>query len=197
MPLPIDDRSFIDMKDYYIALLHYPVYDRQGNIVATAVANMDIHDIARAAKTYGVRRFFIVTPIEAQQAFIQKVLDHWLTGYGATFNPARKEALEIVAFAKSLDECLEKIEAHSGKAPRIVVTGASLSDGVVEAAVLKDLMWQDDEPYLFLFGTGWGLAEEMVRRGDYRLAPIRGTADYNHLSVRSAVAIVLDRLLGN
>ena len=184
------------MKDYYIALLHYPVYNKQGDIVATAVANMDIHDIARAAKTFGMRRFYIVTPIDAQRAFIRKVLDHWLTGYGATFNPARKEALEIVAFGNSLDDCLTEITSLSGKIPRIVVTGASLSGQVVETTALKDRMQQDEDPYLFLFGTGWGLGEEVVLRGDYRLAPIRGVADYNHLSVRSAVAIVLDRLFG-
>jgi len=30
----------------------------------------------------------------------------------------------------------------------------------------------------------------------YILEPIRGNAKYNHLSVRSAVSIILDRLLG-
>ena len=36
----------------YIVLLHYPVYNKEGKIVTTAIANMDIHDIARLAKTY-------------------------------------------------------------------------------------------------------------------------------------------------
>jgi len=31
---------------------------------------------------------------------------------------------------------------------------------------------------------------------DHRLAPIQGVSNYNHLSVRSAAAIILDRLLG-
>lgn len=185
------------MKDCYLALLHYPVYDKQGNITATSVANMDIHDIARAAKTFGVRRFYIVTPIEAQRVFSRKILDHWLTGYGATFNPARKEALELVALVSSLDECLTEITIRSGKMPRVVVTGAALSDSVTATADLKCRMAQDELPYLLLFGTGWGLADEILARGDYRLAPIRGMSDYNHLSVRSAVAIVLDRLFGN
>jgi hypothetical protein len=185
------------MKDYYVALLHYPVYNKQGDIVTTAVANMDIHDIARAAKTFGVRRFYIITPIDAQRAFIRKILDHWLTGYGATFNPTRKEALEIVELAPSLDDCLAEMKALSGKPPRIVVTGAALTGQVIETATLKHRMEEDEAPYLFLFGTGWGLAGEIVARGDYRLAPLRGMTDYNHLSVRSAVAIVLDRLLGN
>lgn len=185
------------MKDYYVALLHYPVYNRQGDIVTTATANMDIHDIARAARTFGVRRFYIVTPIDVQRAFIRKILDHWLMGYGATFNPARKEALEIVGLVERLDDCLAEMTALSGRAPRIVVTGAALSGDVISSGTLRHRMEEDDAPYLFIFGTGWGLAEEIVATGDYRLAPIRGITDYNHLSVRSAVAIVLDRLLGN
>ena len=47
---------------------------------------------------------------------------------------------------------------------------------------------------------GWGLAEEALAWADYQLEPIRAEAPsehaYNHLSVRSAVAIILDRLLG-
>jgi hypothetical protein len=33
----------------YLALLHYPVYDKNHQVVTTAVTNMDIHDIARRA----------------------------------------------------------------------------------------------------------------------------------------------------
>jgi hypothetical protein len=183
------------MKDCYLALLHYPVYNKHGNIVTTAVANMDVHDIARAARTYGIRRFFIITPIEAQRALVRKILDHWLTGYGATFNPFRKEAFEIVSLVKSLDESLEEVVSLSGCRPKIVVTGASLSGDLLSAVAVRQRMEEDEFPFLFLFGTGWGLAEEIIARGDYRLAPIQNTVNYNHLSVRSAVAIILDRLL--
>ena len=31
---------------------------------------------------------------------------------------------------------------------------------------------------------------------DYILEPVQAGSDYNHLSVRSAVSIILDRLLG-
>ena len=48
-----------------IALVHHPVLDKNGQIVTTAVTNMDIHDIARSAATYGVRRFYVVTPVKA------------------------------------------------------------------------------------------------------------------------------------
>jgi hypothetical protein len=46
-------------------------------------------------------------------------------------------------------------------------------------------------------GTGWGLADQVLDRVDRLLAPIQGAADYNHLSVRSAAAIILDRLFGD
>ena len=58
----------------YIVLLHYPVYNKEGKIVTTAIANMDIHDIARLAKTYGVQEFYVVNPIVEQRNLAQKLL---------------------------------------------------------------------------------------------------------------------------
>jgi hypothetical protein len=49
---------------------------------------------------------------------------------------------------------------------------------------------------VLVFGTGWGLTEEVLGRADDLLEPILGTGAYNHLSVRSAAAIILDRLRG-
>jgi hypothetical protein len=50
---------------------------------------------------------------------------------------------------------------------------------------------------LVLFGTGWGLAQGVIAGADAVLEPIRPRrGDYNHLSVRAACAIALDRLLG-
>jgi len=183
------------MKDYYLALLHYPVYNRRREIAVSSVANMDIHDIARISRTYGIRRFYIITPIEAQQVLVRKILNHWRTGFGATFNPLRKEAFEIVSLAKTLEESLAEIAALSGRMPKIVITGAALCGDVMSCTVLKEYMEQEKDPFLFLFGTGWGLTDEVIAKGDYRLAPIQGVSDYNHLAVRSAVAIVVDRLL--
>jgi hypothetical protein len=57
-------------------------------------------------------------------------------------------------------------------------------------------MLNNGKPYVLTLGTAWGLAEEFISKADYVLDPIAGTADYNHLSVRSAAAIILDRLLG-
>ena len=51
-------------------------------------------------------------------------------------------------------------------------------------------------PLLILLGTGWGLADALIPSVSRVLAPIEGASDWNHLSVRSAGAILLDRLFG-
>lgn len=40
------------------------------------------------------------------------------------------------------------------------------------------------------------MTPEMAQRADIVLEAIRGATDYNHLSVRAAGAIILDRLRG-
>jgi hypothetical protein len=180
----------------YIALLHYPVLNKKGEIVTTAIANMDLHDIARVSKTYGVQNFFVVNPLPAQRAFAHEIMSHWRHGYGATFNPLRREAFELVKIKTNLDEVKAKIACQTGYTPQIIVTGANLKDGLLNYSDLKKIIRNDSLPYLIIFGTGWGIAEEIVLSADYRLEPIKGIKDYNHLPVRSAVAIVLDRIAG-
>ena len=181
----------------YIALLHYPVYNKDGKIVTTAIANMDIHDIARCASTYDVRGFYIVNPISAQRYLAKDIISHWRDGYGANFNPSRKEALELVRLKENLEEVLTEIEEQTGSVPKSIATGANLKDGLLTFTELKKMLRNDDLPYLLIFGTGSGIAEELVNKADFRLEPIRGVKEYNHLAVRSAAAIILDRIMGN
>jgi hypothetical protein len=47
-----------------------------------------------------------------------------------------------------------------------------------------------------IFGTAWGLDKEVVNQADFILDPVEGGTNYNHLSVRTAAAIILDRLVG-
>ena len=180
----------------YIALLHYPVYDKHRNIVTTSVTNMDVHDISRAAKTYGVGRFFIVTPLESQRAFVHRILYHWQKGFGATFNPSRKEALDILETRGSLDEVIDDIKARTNREVRVVTTTASRHFRSTSYGAFGDMLSNDAANHLLIFGTGWGIAEEILARADIILEPLTGPTPYNHLSVRSAVAIVLDRLSG-
>ncbi len=186
----------ISRANCYIALLHYPVFNKHRNIVTTAVANMDIHDIARVGRTYGMERFYIVTPIEAQRVLVQTILDHWQQGYGATYNASRKEAFDRVCVKETFAAVVADILALSGRRPRMVVTGASLNGTLIDFKKMKAILESDDHPCLMVFGTGWGLADEMIDQADYCLEPVRGRSDYNHLSVRSAVAVILDRLFG-
>jgi len=182
------------MSDLYLALLHHPVLDKNGQIVTTALTNMDVHDIARSSKTYGVRRFFVVTPVRALQLLARKIMEHWETGYGSTYNLTRKEALRLVSLESDLDHVLVAVERETGARPVVVASSARSGDRRVSFADLRQRLSTGPEPFLLLLGTGWGLAPEVVQRADVILEPILGVGEYNHLSVRSAAAIILDRL---
>lgn len=177
-----------------IVLVHHPVVNKIGEIIGSAVTNLDLHDIARAAKTYGVDKYYIVTPYEDQHTLVNEILEHWKSGHGASYNPARKEALELVQLSHSLDDVIEKVGKRRGRRPLILTTSARIQE--------KSLSYQEvrskigtEESILLLFGTAHGLAPEVMEKTDYSLPPVGADSGYNHLSVRSAVSIILDRLL--
>lgn len=163
--------------------------------MTTAIANMDIHDIARLAKTYGLRGFYVINPISAQRALAQEIIDHWWKGYGATYNKSRKDAFELVSLKESLDEVTTEIETQSGHVPKTIVTSANFNEGYLTFTSLRKMLKSNNLPYLLIFGTGSGIADEVIQRADYRLEAIKGAGDYNHLAVRSAVAIIMDRVV--
>ena len=82
------------------------------------------------------------------------------------------------------------------KKPKIIATSAKPGEKRIDSRKLKVEIREAKAPYLILFGTGWGMTEELLARADAILEPINGEGGYNHLSVRSATAIILDRLLG-
>lgn len=179
-----------------VALLHHPVYNKKGDVVTTAVTNLDVHDISRIGRTFGVARFYIVTPLEIQREFVQRILSHWREGYGASANPARKEAFDIVSVRDSLEEVREEIVRITGTQAFLVATSASSRIPAGSYESLRKMIEDGDRHFLILFGTGWGLTKEVIDQADFTLEPIAGSTGYNHLSVRSAVSIVMDRLLG-
>jgi len=185
-----------DLSSVNIALIHHPVVNKRGEIIGSAVTNLDIHDIARTAKTYGIANYFITTPYQDQQQLVRELLAHWQTGYGAAYNPARKEALSIVRLATSLEEVITVLTQQYGQRPMIVATSAVLGDNSLGYEALRQKIVQG-EPVLLLFGTAHGLAPALRGQTDATLPPIRGGTEYNHLSVRSAVSIIIDRLLGS
>jgi hypothetical protein len=188
-------REIINNGNIYVGLVHYPVYDRKGKIVATAVTTVDIHDIARSAKTFDVKGFYVITPLESQGQLVRRLLRHWVQGRGATYNPTRRVALSLVKVEESAERAIGDISRHWNSDVKVVATGARSHRGDIGYHQLKEIMLGSSQPFLVLFGTGWGLTEEVIQNSDYILAPIEG-AHYNHLSVRSAAAIILDRLLG-
>lgn len=180
----------------YIALIHYPVYNNRFKIINTAFTNLDVHDIARSAVTYGVKKFYLVQPNPEQKKLVSRVLDHWIEGEGSTFNKSRSEALNLVALRDTLEDVTREIENIEGNKPVTIVTDARSADNMIGFEELRELIFSEKEkPYLLLLGTGWGLANEIMDSADLRLKPVSGHTNYNHLSVRSAAAIILDRLL--
>ncbi len=176
------------------------------------MTNLDIHDIARATRTFDLAGYFVVTPIAAQRELVGRIVSHWTEGSGREHNDKRSEALERVHIVESLDAAVAQVQAAHGGAPVVVATGARPRANTLGYDALVDKMNAEaagtpgpsaERPLLVLFGTGWGLAESVFTRVDAVLPPIRSggpksgtTLQYNHLSVRSAVAIVLDRLFG-
>ena len=184
------------MSPVYCALIHHPVLDRQGEEVTTSVTNLDVHDIARSACTYGLRGYFVISPIDAQHPVVQKIIDHWSSGAGVRRFPERTEAIGLVRLSRSIDEAIAEIEAAEGTTPRLVVTSAKDGPDRSSYAEEAERLGKEQRPTLLLFGTGHGLSDRVLQRADVFLAPIEGPSDYNHLSVRAAAAITLDRLFG-
>jgi hypothetical protein len=182
-------------KKVYLALIHHPVYNKTGQVITSAVTNLDLHDIARAARTYGVRRFYVVTPLEDQKELAGRIISHWIHGGGGRYNPDRRTALELVRIVSSMEAVLEDISEEGQDRPITVSTDARPHPNNISFAGLSKIL-ASGQCLLLVFGTAWGLTKQSVEAADYALAPITGGTGYNHLSVRSAVSIVLDRLLG-
>ena len=184
------------MSDFYVALLHDKMVDKTGKMVTTSVTLIDTHDISRSCRTYGAQSLFVVHPSQTTRALVRTVKEHWDTGFGATYNPNRQDALGRLAIVSDLDEAIMQIERKSGKLPKLIATSARDGDDRVTYDFMRAHMAEADHPFLLMFGTGWGMSDELMARADYVLKPINGPTDYNHLSVRAACAIILDRLRG-
>jgi tRNA (guanine37-N1)-methyltransferase len=181
-----------------LALCHHPCLDKHGEIYTTSITNLDVHDIARAATTYGVDAFYVVTPISAQRSMAEAIAKYWEEGAGRKRNPDRTTAMHIVHVVASIEEAIAAEVLATKAKPTVVVTSAK-EQGSVTCAAFRARM-NELPGVLVLFGTGHGLAPSVVNAADVVLEPLRGRPDknagYNHLSVRSAAAIFMDRLLG-
>ncbi|WP_394838532.1 RNA methyltransferase [Pendulispora rubella] len=184
------------MRRLAIALVHHPVLDREGQTVTTAVTNLDVHDLSRSARTYGCSDYFIVHPITAQRDLVERICDHWTNGSSGKRIPDRKVALELVRVVPSLEDVYARFGGRD--AVEVWITAARKVAPPMSMKDARAALEGEGRPVVVLFGTGWGLAGSVVESADATLEPIRGSVDstYNHLSVRAACAITLDRLRG-
>lgn len=193
------NRARTYIPSHYVALMHDSIDLKGGRIGTTSVTSLDIHDIARSAATYNLKQYFVVTPLADQQKIVSTILDFWKDKeIGAEYNKHRHEALDLVSLKHDLDSAITAIEQREGKMPIIIGTSARFDYDNEKMISYHDQakVWSAGRPVLILLGTGHGMSQELLQRCDYFLQPLVGFSDFNHLSVRSAAAIIFDKWLG-
>ena len=100
------------MDNLYAALVHYPVVNRQGKTIGSALTTIDLHDIARASMTFGVKRVYVITPYPDQAELAEEVIRHWTLGVGSRLNPSRKQALERIRVTDTFENAVRQIQAE-------------------------------------------------------------------------------------
>jgi hypothetical protein len=183
-----------DVADFYIALIHWPVYNREGETVATSVTPLDLHDLGRIALTYGAAGYYVTVPYESQRRLVEEIIYHWREGVGGEHSPQRQRALSTAKVVGTVEEAFDDVAGREGTEPFVVGTTARHVAGAIPAERMGDEA--GGKPVLLLFGTGYGLTEDILLAADATLQPITGKGDFNHLPVRAAMAIYLDRILG-
>ena len=200
-PLSEEDCAYLrnfprkkNARNLYCALVHYPVLDKEKKSVAVSLTNLDIHDIARCSRTYELGGYYVTTPLEDQRQLLENLRTHWQTGLGSQSNTDRAKAFELVRSARNVEEAVSDIKERTGKHPLVVGTSA-VGQGNATFADVRQMT--QENTVLLLFGTGQGLSPHLCGMCDAILPPIARFSGYNHLSVRSAVAIMLDRIVGD
>lgn len=205
-PLTANDAAWLNAqprrrigKNLFACLVHYPVLLGEKNSGASSLTNLDIHDIARSSRSYGLGAFYISTPLADQARVLETVLHHWTQGKAAKSHADRAEALRIVHHVNIVEEAVQDIYARTGQKPRVIATSAQWPRDANAPALTPSQVraWLHEGPVLLCFGTGHGLAPEVLAQCHAALRPLRFSGDYNHLSVRAAAAITLDRILGD
>ena len=181
-------------NNLYVALIHFPVMNKKNQPIGSALTTIDLHDIARASITFGVRGFFVVTPYEDQAQLAKQVIEHWTKGVGGKLNPFRKKALKLIRVTKTFEDAVKEIEKERHKPVIKIATTAKTTSGSINVNNLRKKLDNKDS-FLLIFGTAWGLTKELMADCDFILSPILGCSEYNHLSVRSAASIYLDRII--
>jgi len=175
-----------------LALVHHPVKNRHGEIIAATSQEFDIMDAARLGLTYGVRRLYIVQTIPAQRAMVERLIEH---GRSSDRDVAARGSFERTALVSSVSEALSRSSAAFGVRPEVWSTSARpVGTRLSWPAARRRLA--EGVPALVLIGKAWGLAPDVFEASDMCLDAIDPGTGFNHLSVRAAMAIIVDRLMG-
>ena len=110
----------VSKTNIHLALVHFPVYNKIGEVVVSSVTTLDVHDISRVCRTYGVGTFYVVTPLKTQQELVERLVGHWLNGHGAEYNPTRKEALLKTVVKNNLDDAVKDIPSNAERSPALL-----------------------------------------------------------------------------
>lgn len=174
--------------------------NRHHEVIASAITNLDLHDLARLARTYGLPGCFVITPLQDQQVLAKQLISHWCEGIGRELHPHRWQALELLRIVDDIGIAQATITAEVGDMPLLWATSAHPASSTLSHRQARQLLRasapRDAAAYLLLLGTAWGLTPSVLAACDAVLEPICGGSGYNHLSVRCAAAILVDRLLG-
>jgi len=193
-------------RSLFVCLLHHPVLDKAGKPGTVSLTNLDVHDMCRVSRTYELGGVFFATPLVDQRELGERLLEHWTDGAGSRVNPDRAEALRLGRMVESLDEAVARVAEACGTQPKVLATSARTHQRPARGKKLRPLTftawptvrgWLAQGPALLVLGTGHGLAPEVFLKAHAVLPPLRPFAAYNHLPVRAAAALLIDRLLGD
>ena len=188
--LTLEDHSRLSL-----VLVHYPVLHRNGETISSAVFSQDVHDLARLSTTYNLGPYYLVTPITSQQELAEQLGKHWTGEWGKNYNANRAEALERLKVLPSFARVVEHATAQWGEEPLTLATTAKDSPDAWDFSAVREHMESNSSPVLLAIGTSWGLTPGFIEGCSGVLKPIK-IGPYNHLSVRSASSIIIDRILG-
>ncbi len=168
-----------------VAIVHHPCLNKNGAEICATVSEYDVFDASRLSLAYPLRHLYIINHEPAQRDLVARLLKH-----GTDSRPDARGVFSKTVWAPDLTTIRSAIDASSP--PIVVATSARSSPSNVSFSYVRKLMHQ--QHVILLVGKAWGLAQSVIDEADFLLEPIDAGTGYNHLSVRSALAILIDRL---
>ena len=76
---------------------------KKKEVVSTCITGVDLHDIARTSKTFGLAKYFVVNPFPAQRKFAERIISCWRSEKSFVHNWTRAEAFKLIEVKESLE----------------------------------------------------------------------------------------------